>query len=110
STIIGQKTVTVNPKPIASAGNNVSIPYGTTTTLHGYATGGSGSYTYQWTSSPSGFFSNLPEPITQNLDVTTLFTLVVTDVITGCISDPSQVIVTVTGFALNITPTAAKPA
>ncbi len=110
STIIGEKTVTVHPKPTASAGNNVSIPYGTTTTLHGYATGGSGVYTYQWSSSPSGFFSNLPEPITQNLDVTTLFTLVVTDVTTGCISDPSQVIVTVTGFALNITPTAAKPA
>jgi len=109
STVNGSNTVTVHPKPVANAGSNVSIPYGTTTTLHGDASGASGSYQYNWTSSPSGFYSNLQNPVTSNLDMTTLFNLVVTDITTGCASDPSQVVVTVTGNALNVTPTASMP-
>lgn len=109
STVTGNTTVTVNPKPTASAGNNVSIPYGTNTTLHGYVTAGTGSYQYHWTSSPAGFYSTLQDPVTPNLDMTTIFNLVGTDITTGCSSDPSQVVVTVTGNALNVAPVAAFP-
>ena len=105
----GNTSVTVNPKPIASAGNNVSIPYGTNTTLNGYVTGGLGSYQYHWTSSPAGFYSTLQDPQTPNLDMTTIFNLVGSDAATGCSSDPSQVVVTVTGNALNVAPLAANP-
>lgn len=110
STVTKYMTVSVNPKPVAVAGNNISIPYGTTTTLHGNGAGASGVYTYHWTSSPSGFYSTLQDPLTPNLDMTTLFNLVVTDAMTGCTSDPSQVVVTVTGNALNVTPVATMPA
>jgi hypothetical protein len=36
---------------------------GDTSTLHAVAYGGSGNYTYSWTSEPSGFTSNLPNPV-----------------------------------------------
>jgi hypothetical protein len=41
--------------------------------------------------------------------MTTIFNLVGTDITTGCSSDPSQVVVTVTGNALNVAPVAAFP-
>jgi hypothetical protein len=107
--VYGNTTVTVHPKPVANAGSDVSVPYGTTTTLHGSATGGSGNYEYNWTSDPPGFYSQEKDPLTPNLNLTTLFILVVTDASTGCTSDPVQVVVTVTGSALNVNPIAAMP-
>jgi hypothetical protein len=109
SSISGNVTVTVHPKPVADAGTNVSIPYGTTTTLHANGSGASGNYDFHWTSTPPGFYSTQKDPVTPNLNMTTLFTLVVTDVETGCSSDPEDVVITVTGNALNVTPIAAMP-
>jgi hypothetical protein len=110
STVNGSTTVTVHPKPVANAGSNISIPYGTTTTLHGNASGGMGGYSYHWTSNPSGFYSTQQNQLTSNLDMTTRFDLVVSDNTTGCNSDPSEMIVTVTGNALNVTPVSSAPA
>jgi hypothetical protein len=42
--------------------------------------------------------------------MTTRFDLVVSDITTGCSSDPSEMIVTVTGNALNVTPVTSSPA
>jgi hypothetical protein len=109
STISGTTTVTVNPKPLAGAGTNSSIPYGTNVTLNGSASGGSGNYTYYWTSTPPGYSSTEMTPTMTNLTVSTLFTFVVTDVATGCVSEPAQVTISVTGSPLACNP-AAFPA
>jgi len=42
-----------------------SICYGGSTTLHANVTGGSGSFTYSWTSDPAGFVSSEAEPLVQ---------------------------------------------
>jgi Secretion system C-terminal sorting domain len=96
----------VNPLPIANAGSNVTIPNGTSTTLNGTATGGSGNYGYLWTSMPPGFNSTLPNPSTGNLFLTTIFSLVVTDLQTGCQSVPADVIIVVEGGPLSANPVA----
>ncbi len=100
--------VTVHPVPVAHAGTNITIPNGTSTILHGSASGGYGSYLYQWSSNPPGFTSNLQEPSTGNMASTLIYILRVTDAISGCISDPSQIMVIVEGGPLSVNP-AAEP-
>ncbi|MCX6306841.1 MAG: choice-of-anchor L domain-containing protein [Bacteroidetes bacterium] len=98
--------VLVHPVPVANAGSNVTIANGTSTTLHGTAGGGYGTYAYSWTSNPPGFTSTLPEPSTGNMDHTIIYILTVTDLLSGCQSPPSQVIVAVEGGALSVNPVA----
>ena len=106
STISGSVPVHVNPKPVAHAGTPFSVPYGTNATLSGSGSGGTGNYLWAWTSSPPGYSSNQPSPVFTNLSTSTLFTLVVTDNTTGCVSEPATVMVTVTGSPLSCTPVA----
>lgn len=96
--------ITVHPVPVAQAGTNVTIPNGTSTTLHGSASGGYGNYSYSWTSNPPGFTSPLPEPNTGNLAQTRIFILKVTDLLSGCESEPAQVIVSIEGGPLSANP------
>jgi len=96
--------VVVHPIPVANAGTNITIPNGTSTILHGSAGGGYGNYSYSWTSNPPGFYSSQPEPSTGNISQTTIYILEVTDLLSGCQSPPSQVIVTVVGGPLSINP------
>ncbi|MDP1623730.1 MAG: choice-of-anchor L domain-containing protein [Bacteroidales bacterium] len=96
--------VLVHPVPVANAGINIVIANGTSTTLHGTASGGYGNYGYAWTSNPPGFNSTLPEPSTGNMSNTIIYILRVTDLASGCVSLPSQVIVTVEGGPLSINP------
>jgi hypothetical protein len=109
STSSGSATVNVNQNPIANAGAAFSIPYGTNATLNGYATGGSGIYSWHWTSLPPGYSSFVNSPTFTNLVATTIFELVVTDLNTGCVSEPSQVICTVTGSPLAANPVSSRP-
>jgi hypothetical protein len=109
STANGDVVVNVNPKPIAVPGNPFSIPYGTNALLTGFAYGGSGTYSYYWTSLPPGYSSTAYNPTFTNLQITTIFVLIVTDNATGCQSDPSQVMVTVTGGPLGTNPAADNP-
>lgn len=92
--------VTVNALPTINAGTDVSIPNGTATSLSGTASGGSGSYSITW--SPGSLLNNpnILNPTTINLSTTTIFTLAVTDNVTGC-QQSDQIVVTVTGGALN---------
>ncbi|MEI6684099.1 MAG: choice-of-anchor L domain-containing protein [Bacteroidota bacterium] len=96
--------VTVHPIPVANAGPNVTIPNGTSTTLHGLAGGGYGNYSYAWSSNPPGFTSNLASPSTGNMTHTIIYLLKVTDVVSGCVSPASQVIVSVAGGPLSVNP------
>lgn len=96
--------ILVHPIPLAYAGPNVTIANGTSTTLHGIGSGGYGSYAYSWTSNPPGFTSTLPEPSTGNMTHTIIYILEVTDLASGCQSQPSQVIVSVEGGPLSVNP------
>jgi hypothetical protein len=97
-----QIPVTVNVLPVANAGPDKSIPYGTSTTLNA-ASGGSGTFTYHWSPETLLVNPNVQNPQTVSLTTTTLFTLVVTTVASLC-QDSDEVVVTVTGGPLNANP------
>lgn len=102
-------SITVHPLPVADAGQDCSIPCGTTAQLYGNAYGGSGIYSFWWVSNPPGFTSPLQNPVSPNLSQSAIFMLEVTDQSTGCIGDPDEVIVTVTGSPLSVFPLAMQP-
>lgn len=91
----GQGIVQVKPVPVANAGSDKEIESGTSTVLDGFATGGTGSYLYQW--QPADMLQNatLQQPLTVNLSEPVLFALYVEDGVSGCISDPDTVYVTI---------------
>ncbi len=94
----GSALVVVNELPVANAGEDAVINQGESLTLHGNASGGSGSYDYQWT--PTGKLLNptQKEPTTLPLNSTVLFSLNVTDAVTGCKNrEGDDVVVFVTG-------------
>jgi hypothetical protein len=103
-------TIAINNLPLANAGTDVSIANGAFTSLSGSATGGSGNYSYAWT--PTGFIngnSNQAVVQTVNLSSSQTYTLVVTDVTTGCISLADQVVVTISGTGLSVNASSASP-
>ena len=69
---------------------------GSSTTLHANPTGGSGTYTYAWTSVPAGFTSSLPNP-TASPVVNTMYTVVVDDGVDNVSSSVSVEVVDVPG-------------
>jgi hypothetical protein len=91
----------INQPPDVDAGEDQVIPSGTSTQLHGNATGGSGSYSYAW--SPPEFLidATVPEPFTVNMEQSKQFTLLVTDEVTSC-SSQDQVAVSVSGGELGV--------
>lgn len=72
--------VTVNGSPLSATATATpaAICSGETSQLNCDASGGSGNYTYSWTSLPSGFTSNLQNPLVQPSE-TTVYTVVVND-------------------------------
>ncbi len=104
STVMDSIKVIVNG-PKSNAGPDLSIPYGTNTTLQGSASMGSGDYTYSWTPADKLVDPTVPEPTTILMESTTLFTLLVTDLAGGC-QDMDQMILSVTGGPLNVGPMA----
>ena len=104
----GIAEIIINDLPVANSGINFSVTFGTSVNLTGGTTGGSGNYSYSW--SPSYLFDdpNVQYPTTINLISTTIFTLTVIDEITGCISHPDTILVTVTGGPLQVV-TIANP-
>ncbi len=107
----GQNTITasvyveVKPKPLANAGNDVTINVGTIATLHGTAQDGSGIYTYQWQPADSVVNPNSAITDTKILNSSNEFTFVVNDA-NGCVSDPDNVWVFAGGDELGAIPTA----
>ncbi len=99
----------VDPSPTANAGNDKTIPYGTSTTLNGQASGGSGNYQYSW--QPAAKLTNptAQNPLTVNLTESTLFTLTATDNVGGCY-DLDDIMVSLSGGPLGCIPVADPPA
>jgi len=105
----GNVTVTVRQLPLPEAGNDVTIPHGTTANLLGSASGGSGSYAYHWEPADKLVNPDVANPQTINLFSSTLFSLYVTDLTYGCESDlPDQMTVVISGDALNISPSVSS--
>ncbi len=103
----GSVTVTVNDPPLANAGINDTIPYGTYIYLNGSVPGGNHSYYYTWLPSDLLVNANLQYPQTTNLTSTTVYSLTVIDMVTNCVSvTPANVTIVVTGGALNTNPVA----
>jgi hypothetical protein len=105
--VSGNVTLIVNQLPLPNAGTDITIPHGTTTTLQGSATGGSGNYIYHWEPADKLINPNMSNPTTFNLYATTQFSLTVTDATFGCVSSsPSQMSVIISGAALSVNPSA----
>jgi hypothetical protein len=104
STTMDSIKVIVNG-PKSNAGPDMSIPYGTTTTLMGSATQGSGEFTYSWSPADKLVDPTVAQPITVMMEATTQFTLLVTDLAGGC-QDMDQMLLHITGGPLNVGPLA----
>jgi hypothetical protein len=104
----GQAVISVDPSPTSNAGNDQTIAYGTSTTLSGQVSGGSGNYSYAWQPANKLTNPNVQQPTTINLTETTLFTLTGTDNVGGCF-DADEVLVTITGGPLGCFPAADPP-
>lgn len=103
----GSVIVTVHPRPVPDAGPDQTIPHGTNIQLVGTATGGSGNYGYHWEPADKLLDPDVPSPQTVNLYASTMFTLTVTDLTTGCISEsPGEMRVIIFGDALSASATA----
>jgi hypothetical protein len=96
--------VTLNELPEADAGTDFSIPYGTSTMLYAVS-GGPGTYSYHWSPEELLVDPEVQNPQTIQLETTTLFTLLVTDLASSC-QNTDQVLVMVTGGPLNANPIA----
>jgi hypothetical protein len=101
-------TVTVNPIPVSNAGDDQTIPYGTSTTIYGSAGGGGGIYTYAWEPADLLINPTAQNPATKKLYSTTLFMLRATDLSSGCTSDNDTVIVSLSGGPLGVTVSLAQ--
>ena len=98
-------TVTVNiPAPLAvvATATPSAINSGQSSQLNAIATGGSGSYTYNWTSQPAGFTSTSQNPTVQPT-VTTKYLVNVND---GSQTKKDSVTVTVRMLPLSVTASA----
>jgi len=77
---VAEVTVTVTGSPLTCSpvATHPILCYGTSTQLHAMAGGGSGNYTYSWTSIPSGFNSSEQNPMVMP-GVPTTYALTVSD-------------------------------
>jgi len=98
-------TVKVRALPQVNAGPDVTIPYGTYTTLNGTASGGTGALTYTWT--PNSYITSgatTLTPQTINLTSTRSYTLTVDDAMGCSLSD--QMTVFIVGGPIAVAPDA----
>ncbi len=94
------QTVTVNANPVASAGNDTSINYGSTAQLHA-TVGGTGTFSYAWSPANKVVSSASASTATTSLTASQQFTVLISNTSTAC-SDSDQVMVTVTGGPLSV--------
>lgn len=87
--------------PTVSAGNDTNINYGTTATLIGSSANLVGSPSYSWSPISKVVSPNSATTSTQNLFISEMFSLTVTDATTTC-SDSDHVQVSITGGPLNL--------
>jgi len=91
--------------PTANAGIDQSLPNGWNTILSGSMGGGTGSLQFEWTHPELLVNPAVLNPTTLNLSQSVVFTLTVTDQISGC-SESDDMSINVTGGALSVQATA----
>jgi gliding motility-associated-like protein len=96
--------VNINALPVVNAGTDVTISYGTSTTIDATVTG-TGPFTYSWSPSVQLEDASIVDPTTVNLTTTTVFTLTATSTTTSC-SNTDAVTIIISGGPLSSTPTA----
>jgi hypothetical protein len=99
-----QLPVTVNALPVANAGNDFTINYGTSTMLEA-APGGSGSFSYHWSPEELLLDPDMQNPQTVIMTSTTIFQLIVTSLDSQCQAS-DEVTLSITGGPLNVNPLA----
>jgi hypothetical protein len=102
---LAQLPVVVNPLPVANAGNDTTINYGTSTTLHA-APGGTGTFSYHWTPEALLVNPNVQNPQTVILTSTTLFTVTVTNLASSACQKSDDKVVAITGGPISVNPAA----
>ncbi|RLD68163.1 MAG: hypothetical protein DRI84_00490 [Bacteroidetes bacterium] len=100
------QNVMVNANPIAFAGYDTSVNYGTAASLYASTTS-SGSFNYAWSPSSGVVNSSSATTATVALTVSQQFNVLITNSSTSC-SDSDQVMVSVTGGPLSVTTTASQ--
>ncbi len=93
--------VTTIPAPAAFAGNDTTITYLAAANLHGSVTSGVGPFTYSWSPADSLVDATLQNPVTTCLHYSTIYTVTVTNTLTGCVGT-DQVVVFITGGPLSV--------
>jgi hypothetical protein len=83
-------TITVNTRPTANAGPDVTICEGLTTTLGASATGGTTPYAYNWVANTTLNLTNIANPVASP-SVTTSYTVTVTDA-NGCTNSDAVIV------------------
>jgi hypothetical protein len=99
---VSELGVTVNALPVADAGNDTVISYGTCAFLNA-ASGDSGSFLYHWTPEELLIDPDVQAPQTVNMTQTTIFTLAVTSQPGQC-QRFDEVTVTIIGGPLSCNP------
>lgn len=90
---------------MTASANPYTINAGQSSQLTTTAAGGVGTYTYSWTSSPTGFTSTMQNPLVSP-GVTTIYTALVSD---GALSNSDTAKVNVIQQPMNVTATASPP-
>ena len=93
--------VNVLALPVSNAGEDQSIPHGTSTSLTGSVTGGSGEYNWSWSPAVYLMDATIQNPQTVNLYGPVNFELEVIDQQSGCL-DVDSVLVSVSGSLLAV--------
>jgi len=97
----GAVTITQNSLPVANAGVDQTIAYGTTTSISATASGGSGTFTYSWTPSSLVVSPNAQSTNTLAITAITQFIVTVHDVNTSC-NNTDTMIVLLSGGPLSV--------
>ncbi len=105
NTLTDEVFVQVGPVSTAHAGNDQTITTGWTTQLNGSVEGGSGNITINWQPANKLEVNNILNPTTLALVNTTIFTLTITDNVSGCVTS-DQVTISTTGGVLSVNATA----
>ena len=91
----GEAVVEETVEVIAGAGPDKEVEEGGSVILEGSATGGSGEYSYKWLPVELLINSEVAQPSTVAMTSPQLFTLEVTDGVTGCVSEKDTTTVTI---------------
>ena len=102
-----QKLIVVHELPAADAGQDQSIPYGTSTQLLGTIEGNENDYDLTWQPEELLESADVWEPYTLQLENTQAFILTLEESETGCVGS-DEVVVTVTGGPLSVTVNASE--